>query len=154
MQQIDKAIEGLESDDFDLKTDIGYKFLLNWCLKRIAESFMVDNPLISQNLRAIYSRLEFMLNFFPYFGDADVLTRKIQKIVIINGREVNMRGFSAIKPADFMERQKFYYTMLSTLRNIMKEMDSRKLLLHSYATVVFEYDGLKANEPGIKDDNL
>lgn len=134
-------MESIGLDDYNLKTDIGYKFLLNWCLKKIAESFMVDNPLYAQNLRNIYSRIEFMINFFPYFNEPDALYSKTKKQVIFNGKIIELKGLTSIKQLGVIERQDLYYAMLGILRKIMNQMDRKKLLLQSYASVVFQYDG-------------
>lgn len=137
MEKIDKFMAEMEQDSEDsysIKTDVGYKYLLNWTLKRIAESFMTGD-MSRKKMREIYNRLMFLDSFFPYANCQELFER----IRLYNRKEDNFYyGVDAIVRANVKQLYFYHKHFYSIIKEIMKEMDKRNLLLHTFVGLEFE----------------
>ena len=68
-RKLEKSHSELDSDDYRIKSDIGYKYFLNWLMKKLAESFMIEGNISRSSLCNIYSKLKIMVKFFPYMSE-------------------------------------------------------------------------------------
>lgn len=119
-EKIDKIMQSMEDENFDLKADIGYKYLINWCLKKTAETFMFERMERSELLK-MWSRLHFMKSFIPYINVEIKIT------------------YESVVFADKKNYMRIYKILLDSLRNIMEQMDKNNLLLQSFASIEWSY---------------